>query len=152
MRKCVYFLLLPLAILFSSSIFAQEPEPEKNIKDDIQVDVKSVRTIAGGDTLSIELFMISYQTNPREFKLNTYATQVVDEEGQKHLFSTIKMGRVQVRLADRQNYLHYLLEENVPVPLVIQIGGWQEKKPRKALLVFEDSTEEGLFITQEVDL
>lgn len=152
MKKLIYFLFLSLCWLSSNKLLAQEQEPVKNIKDDIQVDVKSVETIANGDTLSIELFLISYQMDPREFKLNTFATQIVDSEGNKHLFSTMKMGRVLVRLTDRQNYLHYLLEEDVPVPLTIQVGDWKGKKASKVWLVFEDSKEEGKFITQQVDL
>lgn len=152
MKKLLFSLFLPLCWLSSNELLAQEQEPEKNIKDDIQVDVKSTKINARGDTLSIELFLISYQMNPREFKLNTFATQIVDGEGNKHLFATMKMGRVLLQLTDRQNYLHYLLEENVPVPLTIQVGDWKGKKASKVLLVFEDSAEEGRFITQEVDL
>lgn len=154
MNQWIYFVLLPLGVLFSSHAFAQEQEGDstKNIKDDIQVDVKSVDIHTEGDTLSIALFLISYQMNPREFKLNTYATQVIDRDGQQHLFSSMEMGRVFVHLADKQNYLHYLLEEDTPVPLTIKIGDWQEGEPSKIRLVFEDSTEEGRFITQEIDL
>ncbi|MBD1433428.1 hypothetical protein H8B06_11360 [Sphingobacterium sp. DN00404] len=154
MRNWVYFLFLTLGIFLSGELLAQEQDEDslKNIKDDIQVDVKSVSTIANGDTLSIELFLISYQMDPREFKLNAFATQVLDSEGHKHLLTHMKMGRVLVQLADRQNYLHYLLEEDMPVPLTMQVGDWKGKKASKVLLVFEDSTEEGRFITQEVDL
>lgn len=152
MKKWIYFLCLSFGMFMSGSLFAQEDDPEALIKDDIQVDVKSVETIADGDTLAMELFLISYQMDPREFKLNTFATQVVDSDGESHLMTTMKMGRVFVQLADRQNYLHYLLEEDVPVPLTIRIGDWQGKKAAKVRLVFEDSAEEGKFITQEVDL
>ena len=152
MKRLLFLLYLPLCWLSSNTLLAQEKEPEKNIKDDIQVDVKSTKINVGGDTLSIELFLISYQMDPREFKLNTFATQIVDNEGDKHLFTTMKMGRVLVQLADRENYLHYLLEEDIPVPLTIHVGDWKGKKASKVLLVFEDSKEEGKFITQEVDL
>lgn len=152
MKRLLFLLYLPLCWLSSNTLLAQEQEPEKNIKDDIQVDVKSTKINVGGDTLSIELFLISYQMDPREFKLNTFATQIVDNEGDKHLFTTMKMGRVLVQLADRENYLHYLLEEDIPVPLTIHVGDWKGKKASKVLLVFEDSKEEGKFITQEVDL
>lgn len=154
MRNWLYFLFLTLGILLSGDLLAQKQDEDslKNIKDDIQVDVKSVRTIANGDTLSIELFLISYQMDPREFNLNTFATQVLDSEGHRHLLNRMKMGRVLVQLADRQNYLHYLLEEDMPVSLTMQVGDWKGKKASKVILVFEDSTEEGRFITQEVDL
>lgn len=154
MKQWTYFVFLSLCVVVSNNGFAQGQEGDgtKNIKDDIQVDVKSVDIKAEGDTLSIALFLISYQMPPREFKLNTYATQVIDREGGEHLCSSMEMGRVLVHLADRQNYLHYLLEEDTPVPLTIKIGDWQEGEPSKVRLVFEDSTEEGRFITQEVDL
>lgn len=154
MKQWIYFVLFPLSVLFFCPVFAQEQENDstKNIKDDIQIDVKSVKTSAENDTLSIELFLISYKMDPREFKLNTYATQVIDEEGQRHLFSSMKMGRVLVQLMDKQNYLHYLLEEDAPVRLMIKISDWRGAKPSKLTLVFEKSTEEGRFITTEVDL
>ncbi len=154
MRNWKFLPSLVFYILLSGCLAAQEQNEDtlKNIKDNIQIDVKSVSTKEHSDTLSIELFLISYQMDPREFKLNTYATQVVDSTGNSHLFTTIQMGRVQVRLTDQQNYLHYLLEEDVPVPLTIEVGNWKGKKASKVRVVFEDSTEEGKFITQEVGL
>lgn len=154
MRNWRSLLSLTFCILLSGCLVAQEQNEHTliNIKDNIQVDVKNVSTKSHSDTLSVQLFLISYQMDPREFKLNTYATQVIDSAGNNHLFANIQMGRVQVRLTDRQNYIHYLLEEDVPIPLTIEVGNWKGKKASKVLLVFEDSTEEGKFITQEVDL
>lgn len=154
MRNWKFLPSLVFYILLSGCLAAQEQNEDtlKNIKDNIQIDVKSVSTKSHSDTLSVELFLISYQMDPREFKLNTYATQVIDSAGNNHLFANIQMGRVQVRLTDRQNYIHYLLEEDVPIPLTIEVGNWKGKKASKVLLVFEDSTEEGKFITQEVGL
>ena len=154
MRNWRSLLSLTFCILLSGCLVAQEQNEHTliNIKDNIQVDVKNVSTKSHSDTLSVELFLISYQMDPREFKLNTYATQVIDSAGNNHLFANIQMGRVQVRLTDRQNYIHYLLEEDVPIPLTMEVGNWKGKKASKVLLVFEDSTEEGKFITQEVDL
>lgn len=154
MRNWRSLLSLTFCILLSGCLVAQEQNEDTliNIKDNIQVDVKNVSTKSHSDTLSVELFLISYQMDPREFKLNTYATQVIDSAGNNHLFANIQMGRVQVRLTDRQNYIHYLLEEDVPIPLTIEVGNWKGKKASKVLLVFEDSTEEGKFITQEVGL
>ena len=154
MRNWRSLLSLTFCILLSGCLVAQEQNEHTliNIKDNIQVDVKNVSTKSHSDTLSVELFLISYQMDPREFKLNTYATQVIDSAGNNHLFANIQMGRVQVRLTDQQNYLHYLLEEDVPVPLTIEIGNWKGKKASAVRLVFEDSAEEGKFITQEFDL
>jgi hypothetical protein len=143
--------IVPLVLLLGLSVRAQENEG-KNMLDNMQIDIKNVSMNGKKDTLTIDLFLISYQLDQREFKLNTYATQVVDTKGQQHLYASMKMGRVTINIADRQNYLHYLFEENVPVPLTIQYAAWAGKKPKKLLLVFEDSAEIGKFITQEVDL
>ena len=143
--------MLPVFLLFGLNLFAQEIDTNK-VSDNIQVDVKSVALNTKKDTLTIDLFLISYQLDQREFKLNTYATQVIDEKGQQYLYASMKMGRVTINIADRQNYLHYLFEENVPVPLTIKYTNWGGKKPKRLLLVFEDSTEVGKFITQEVSL
>lgn len=145
------FIFFGCCFFCATSVSGQE-DPSVNVIDDVQVDVKSARTNTKGDTLHVDLFLISYKMNQREFKLNTYATQVIDEDGTKYLFASIKMGRVLVQLADRQNYLHYLLEENTPVPLTINVANWKGKKARMLYLVYEDSAEEGKFITQEVQL
>ncbi|KGE14766.1 hypothetical protein [Sphingobacterium deserti] len=149
--KVLQWYILPVFFLFGCQLFAQETEGNK-VSDDIQIDVKSVNLNAETDTLTVELFLISYQMDQREFKLNTYATQVLDEKGEQHLYTLMKMGRVTINIADKQNYLHYLFEENVPVPLTIKYADWTGEKPKKLLLVFEDSGEDGKFITQEVEL
>ncbi|MFD2969152.1 hypothetical protein [Sphingobacterium bambusae] len=149
--KSIRLFLAMFAWLSCGLLHAQE-EVRGNVLDDIQVDVKAVHLDPDNDTLSIDLFLISYHMDQREFKLNTYATQVLDASGKKHLFTSLKMGRILINIKDRQNYLHYLFEENVPVPVTIKYADWKQEKPKKLLLVFEDSTEEGKFITQEVDL
>lgn len=121
------------------------------VTDDLQVDVKSVSWDSKTDTLTVDLFLISYKVNPREFKLNTFATQVIDATGKSYLYSSMQMGRVLVRLSDRQNYMHYLLTENTPVPMTIKIAGWGKAKATKMVLVFEDSAEEGRYIEKEVN-
>ncbi|GHE28266.1 hypothetical protein GCM10017764_08290 [Sphingobacterium griseoflavum] len=130
---------------------AQQAE-SGNVLDNIQVDIKSVHIDSDNDTLTIDLFLISYHLDQREFKLNTFATQVMDMDGKQHVFASLKMGRVLIHMEDKQNYLHYLFEEDVPVPLTIKYANWKKEKPKKLLLVFEDSAEEGKFITQEIDL
>ena len=134
----------------TASLRAQDL-PVEQLIDDIQVDVKSVFHDPKTDSLTVDLFVISYRRNPREFKLNTYASQVFDAAGDSSFYSLIKMGRVQVRLEERQNYLHYLLEEELPVPLTFKIANWGKRKPAKLVLVFEDSQEEGHFIQKEVN-
>lgn len=149
--KTLHYGIISLFLLLAASTQAQDMD-STNVLDDVQADLKGVRTDKSADSLIIELFLISYRMDQREFKLNTYATQVVDQDGTPHLYASIKMGRVRVDIKDRQNYLHYLLEENVPVPLTITYGNWKGKKAKKLLLVFEDSAEEGKFITQAIDL
>lgn len=146
MFACLLFLLMGS----KASLKAQDL-PVEQLIDDIQVDVKSVFHNPKTDSLTVDLFVISYSRNPREFKLNTYASQVFDATDNPSFYTLIKMGRVQVRLEDKQNYLHYLLEEEVPVPLTFKIANWGKRKPTKLVLVFEDSQEEGHFIQKEVN-
>lgn len=140
-----------LFLAINGQAFGQQ-DSTVNITDDIQVDVKSVTLDSHSDTLTVELFLISYQVDPREFKLNTFATQLVDDTGGAHLFWSIQMGRVLVKIGDRQNYLHYLIEENEPVPFTLKIAGWGEKAASKLNVVFEDSNEVGKYITHQVNL
>lgn len=141
-----------LFLLFGSAGSLQAQDlPVEQLTDNIQVDVKSIRHDPKTDSLTVDLFLISYSRKPREFKLNTYASQVFDAVGKPSFYSLIKMGRVQIRLEERQNYLHYLLEEEVPVPLTFKIANWGKRKATKLLLVFEDSEEEGHFIQKEVN-
>lgn len=144
-------IVIGILCVLSTHVFSQE-DPTVHTVDDIQIDVKAVKADAKSDTLSVDLFLISYKKGPREFKLNTYGTQVVDEKGEKHFFTNMKMGQVFVQLVDRQNYLHYLLSEEMPVPLNVKIVGWGKQKAKKILLVFEDSAEEGKFIETEIAL
>ncbi|MBE8714032.1 hypothetical protein C4F49_10105 [Sphingobacterium sp. KB22] len=123
--------------------------------DDLQIDVKSVKVDSKTDTAVIELFLISLGRNPREFKLNVFGTQVIDEKSNSNFITTIKFGRVLVSLADRQNYLHYLLQPDMPVLLSIKVANWSKTnktKPAQVKLVFEDSKEVGKFIEQLVVL
>lgn len=146
-------LLLCLSFLSVSNSFVRAQQAESgNVLDNIQVDIKSVHIDSDNDTLTIDLFLISYHLDQREFKLNTFATQVMDMDEKQHVFASLKMGRVLIHMEDKQNYLHYLFEEDVPVPLTIKYANWKKEKPKKLLLVFEDSAEEGKFITQEIDL
>ncbi len=122
--------------------------------DDIQVDVKDVMLSEKGDTVTVDLFLISYKKHPREFKLNTFASGIIGSEGRPSLYATMQMGRVKVAVSDRQNYLNYLLEPDEPVALQIKTGAWKKQwgKPKQLILAFEDSEEEGKFLEVIVDL
>jgi len=141
-------------IVFTHLVFAQETDTATVLVDEIQVDVKNVALSSKGDTAIVDLFLISYQRHPREFKLNTYATQVADSKGNFHLYDNMKMGKVLVLLAHRQNYLHYFMEEDIPVPFQIKVANWTKERgnPTHIKLVFEDSKEEGKYVEKVVEL
>jgi len=124
------------------------------VVDDIQVDVKDVKVSAKGDSVTIDLFLISYQKHPREFRLNTFASGAVDSKGSPYLYASMQMGQVKIDVSDRQNYLNYLLEPDEPVLLRLITGAWKKQwgKPRQVKLTFEDRVEEGKFLEVIVDL
>ncbi|MBB1644590.1 MULTISPECIES: hypothetical protein [unclassified Sphingobacterium] len=123
------------------------------VVDDIQFDVKEFHFDEGKNELVINLFATSYSTDPREYKMNTFSTQVLDQKKQPHFFSTIQMGNVLVKFEDKQNYLHYLLEEDKPVDIQVIVKDWKKTdKPVMIKLVFESSTEEGEFLEVPISL
>jgi len=131
---------------------AQEASPL--VIDDIQVDVKDVMISTKGDSVTVDLFLISYKKDPREFRLNTFASGVVDSKGIPYLYASMQMGRVKIDVSDRQNYLNYLLEPDEPVMLRLKTGAWKKQwgKPQQVKLTFEDSVEEGKFLEATIDL
>ena len=117
------------------------------VVDDIQFDLKEFHVDKATNELVINLFAISYSKDPREFKMNTFSTQILDQKKQPHFFSSIQMGNVQIRFEDKQNYLHYLLEEDKPVDIQVIVKDWKKTdKPVRIKLVFESSEEEGKFL------
>ncbi|WP_312189143.1 hypothetical protein [Sphingobacterium sp.] len=123
------------------------------VVDDIQFDVKEYHIDKDNNDLLINLFAISYSKDPREYKMNTFSTQVVDQKNQSHFFSSIRMGNVLVRFEDKQNYLHYLLEEDKPVDIQVVVKGWKQSTlPTQVKLVFESSMEEGEFLEVSIPL
>ncbi len=147
-------LIVVLSILWAIASRGQEGNVEPLVVDDIQIDVKDVRISTKGDTAIVDLFLISYIKSGREFKLNTFASGIVDSKGILYLYSSIQMGRVKVNVSDRQNYIHYFMDKDVPVSLQIKTSSWKKQwgKPKQAKLSFEDSTEEGKFLEVIVDL
>lgn len=149
------FLLISLA--FCSVVtpsFAQVATEEPTVVDDIQIDVKGVALTTKGDTATVELYLISYTRGGRELNLNSFASGIVDSKGQPYLYDSMRIGKVLVQASDRQNYTHYLLEEDVPVKLVMKTGGWKKQwgMPQQFKLVFEDSGEQGKFLEVIIDL
>lgn len=117
------------------------------VVDDIQFDLKEFHVDKTTNELVINLFAISYSKDPREFKMNTFSTQILDQKKQPHFFSSIQMGNVQIKFEDKQNYLHYLLEEDKPVDIQVIVKDWKKTDtPVSIKLVFESSEEEGKFL------
>lgn len=152
MRLLIFVLPILLAGL-PIGLYAQTQEdPTVQMVDDIQFDLQS----AGyqGDTLVVNLFAISYEKNPREFRMNVFASGIVDSLGQTHMLHTVQADRVIVPLADRQNYLNYLLHQDKPVQITLKavpVSG-DLSSAKQAKLVFSSLAEEGRFIEALIDL
>jgi len=109
--------------------------------EDFQIDPKTKRA-------TVKLTLTSLKENPRELKINVYGTQLVDDQRNAYYFSTIELGRVTMQFADKQNYLHYLLQPNTPVPLTITADGIGPEVTSIQVIkvVFEDGAEPGRFL------
>lgn len=139
-------IILILLCLAGGTIQAQSAD-SLLVVDDIQFDVKDFHVDESTSELVINLFAISYSRVPREFKMNTFSTQILDQKEQSHFFSSIRMGNVLIAFDDKQNYLHYLLEEDRPVDIQIIVKDWKKSdEPANIKLVFESSEEEGKFL------
>ncbi len=150
----IFFRYAVIFVLFvSGGLVKAQSVDSLLVVDDIQFDVKEFHLDESKNELTINLFAISYSTDPREYKMNTFSTQVLDQKKQSHFFSTIRMGNVLVRFEDKQNYLHYLLEEDKPVDIQVVVKDWKKSdKPAMIKLVFESSTEEGEFLEVSIPL
>jgi hypothetical protein len=149
-----FFLSLVVSIGVSCS-FAQEKQERKSTDiNEIEVWTKSVQVSAKGDTATVELYLQSYMKNPREFKLNTFASGLIGADAKPMWYHTMQLGKVRVSLADRQNYLHYLLTRNEPVVYTVKTGGWKKQwgKPKQLKLAIEDFEEEGKILEYTIDL
>lgn len=150
----VFFRYVVVLMLFLVGGFVKAQSADSLlVVDDIQFDVKEFHVDEPKHELVINLFAISYSKNPREYKMNTFSTQVLDQKKQPRFFSTIQMGNVLVKFEDKQNYLHYLLEEDKPVDIQVVVKDWKKTdKPVMIKLVFESSTEEGEFLEVPISL
>ena len=142
-----------LILCFGAGIVKSQSADSLLVVDDIQFDVKDFHLDESKNKLIVNLFAISYSKDPREYKMNTFSTQVLDQKKQNHFFSTIRMGNVLDKFEDKQNYLHYLLEEDKPVDIQIVVKDWKRSdKPAMIKLVFESSAEEGKFLEVSIPL
>lgn len=151
MKQFLYILGLAIAILLPKMSQAQE-DPNLNVVDDIQFDLKSVT--ASGDTLVVDLFAISYDKNPREFRLNVFATALIDAQEESHMLTSVQIDRVIVQLSDRENYLNYLLQQDKPVNIKLKLTPMTEeiKNAKMVKIVFNALEEEGQFLDAFIDL
>ncbi|MVZ67462.1 hypothetical protein GQF61_16535 [Sphingobacterium sp. DK4209] len=152
--KCFFYSLL-FIVLFNTPqfVFAQEAEdPSVHVVNEVQFDLKSIKT--GGDTLVVDLFAISYEKDPREFRLNVFGTNLTDSDGVEHLFTSVQVGRVIVNISERQNYLNYLLNQDVPVAIQLKLTPTTDaiKKAKQVKLVFAAFEEEGKFVEARLNL
>lgn len=148
------FLLLLLILGIHSFVCAQEMNTSSTDIDEIEVTVQSVTQSKKGDTTTVVLVLQSYLKQNRELKLNTFATGLVNPEGKALLYTNMSMGKVAIQLNDKQNYLHYLLQRDYPVTLVVKTIGWQKRwgKPQQFRLTLEDHLEEGKFLQVDIPL
>lgn len=151
MKQLMIFLVFACSCILPKYSNAQE-DSSLNVVDDIQFDLKSVT--ASGDTLIVDIFAISYDKNPREFRLNVFASAIIDAEEQSHMVTSIQMGRVIVQLSDRENYLNYLLHQDKPVEIRLKLSPLTEeiKNSKLVKLVFSSLEEEGQFLDAYIDL
>lgn len=149
------FLTLILILGSVSFSFSQDKEARSSIDiNEIEVWTKNVQLSSKGDTASVELYLQSYLKNPRELKLNTFATGLIGGSDKPLWYSTMQMGKVRIHIDDRQNYLNYLLTRDEPVVLKITTGGWKKQwgKPRQIKLAIEDFEEQGKILEFTIDL
>lgn len=146
-------ILLLLCVCSGYISFAQTEKPLL-VVDDIQIDIKNIYLSSLGDTAVVEMYLISYQKNPRELKINTFASGIMDSNGKTFLYTSMLIGRILVSVDTRQNYIHYLLEQDVPVRFLVKTANWNKQwgMPKQFKLAFEDSTEEGKFLEVDVNL
>lgn len=118
------------------------------LMDGIHFETVDFHLDAQAEQATIKLTLINRKEHPRELRINVYGTQLVDDQRNAYYFSTIELGRVLMRFADRQNYLNYLLPPDTPVQLTITADGIasEAKAIQVVKIVFEDSGEAGRFL------
>lgn len=150
--KKIGFLIVFLCACLTTKANTQI-DTTKILVDDIQIDLEKFEFDKKENKATVHLYLISYQKNPRELRLNTFACMAFDQKQQPYLYTTMHLGNVMVLAEKRQNYLYYLMEQNKPVKFTIEYENWpEEKTPDHVKIVFEDSGEEGKFLEIYVPL
>lgn len=122
--------------------------------DEIEVSVKSVTVSPKGDEITVALYLQSYLKNPRELKINTFASGIINPQGSTVFYESMVIGNVKVTLEDRQNYIHYLLKRDEPVLYTVKTRNWQKRwgKPQQFRITLEDHLEVGKFLQVDISL
>ncbi len=152
MRKLGIIALLVLPVLMGIAHSRQQTgvggDSALVVVDNIRFKVERFVIDSAAHTATVTLYLTNLKDKPRELKINVYGTQLVDNQRNAYYFSTIGLGRVLMRFEDKQNYLHYLLQPELPVELTVtadaisaDAGAIQVVK-----IVFEDSAEPGRFL------
>ena len=148
--------LLAILLITSAVKLSAQDKVERNSTDinDIEVWVKQVSLSPKGDTATVQLYLQSYLKNPREFRLNTFATGLIAGDDRPMWYDSMSIGKVIINLQDRQNYLNYLMTRDHEVVLTIKTPNWKKQwgKPKQVKLTFEDHAEEGKFLEYYIDL
>src|SRR5690606_32563113 len=119
MKQGAYIIILMLML---PALVARAQDSDAMLTDGIQFVSEAFVVDSASRTATVTLVLTNKQDKPRELKINVYGTQLVDDERNAYYFSTMELGRVLMRFEDRQNYLHYLLQPDVPVRLTITAG------------------------------
>src|SRR5690606_7324889 len=118
------------------------------ITEHIRYQWLSLKTEGEKQELIAELAITNLKSTDRDFTMNVYGTVLKDTSGKDYMFSLISMGRVTIKLADRQNYLRYLLQRDKPTRMQITFPFSGEPGSVSSIaLVVESGTEAGRFDT-----
>lgn len=153
--KTTSLLTVALALFATTVTFAQgentvvaSQDSSVIIVDEVRFETKQFVIDSAARKATAVVSLTSMNERPRELKINSYGTQLVDAKRNSYYFSTITLGRVLMRFEDRQNYLHYLLQPSIPVTLTITATDISSTAGAMHMvkIVFEDSKEEGRFL------
>lgn len=152
MKKLVIIGMLMLSVWGASAQNsvdgAASPDSNVVVLDDIRFEAEQFVIDSTARAATVTLTLTSLKDKPRELNINVYGTQLVDNNQQAYYFSTITLGRVRVRFEDKQNYLHYLLQPDIPAKMTITTRAVSDlaETIQVVKIVFEDSAENGRFL------
>ncbi len=149
--------ILPALLIFCcSSLFAQHTEESPEfVADSAELTAEHIRyqwVSLKADTSEkaavAELIITNLKATDRDFAMNVYGTVLKTTDKKEYLFSQLSMGRITVKLTDRQNYLRYLLPRDQPTRLQVSFPFSGDLSAVSGIsLVVESGTEAGRFDT-----